>query len=67
MLKITSEFSKNIIVRLKRDHSEEVDYTAISSFIELAKVQNEMPLAQIKKLAERLDTKELLVLVLASE
>ena len=44
-----------------------MDYTAISSFIELVKVQNEMPLAQIKKLAERLDTKELLALVLASE
>ena len=56
-----------MIVRLKRDNSEEVDYTTISSFIELVKVQNEMPIVQIKKLAERLDPKELLVLILASD
>jgi hypothetical protein len=67
IVKVSSNFSKTIAIRTKKDLAEEVDYTSISSFSELAKAQNEISLAQIKKVAERLDLKELLLLLLGSD
>ena len=64
---MSSDFCKKIVIRTKRDIAEEVDYTSITSFAELAKAQNEIALPQIKKVAERLDLKEFLILLLASD
>lgn len=64
---MSSDYSKKIVIRTKRDIAEEVDYTSITSFAELAKAQNEIALPQIKKVAERLDLKEFLILLLASD
>jgi hypothetical protein len=67
VVRVSSQNGRRVVVRVKRDISEEVDYTSITSFAQLAKSQNEIALPQLKKVAERLDLKELLLLLIASD
>lgn len=65
---MTSNHSKSITIRLSREATEEVvDSSSVKSYGELARVQNEFTVAQIKKITESLDLRELLGLILQVE
>jgi len=51
-LKVSSKYAKKVILRLNREVNEDiVDSSAINSFSELARVQNDFSSAQLKKIA----------------
>jgi hypothetical protein len=67
-LKVISNHSKTITIRLSREATEEVvDSSSVKSYGELARVQNEFTVAQIKKITESLDLRELVGLILQVE
>ena len=67
-LKVSSKYAKKITVRLSREVNEDlVDSSAINSFSELAKVQNDFSSAQLKKIAEKLNPQDLVHLLLKSD
>jgi cobyric acid synthase len=64
-LTVNSKYAKRVHIITKGDVIEDVvDLKSINNFKDLAKLQNEFTPIQIKKIAESLDLKELLFLIL---
>lgn len=63
-LRVNSKYAKKAILKLNKETIVEVDSTSIKSFEDLIKVQDDFTVPHIKKIAETLFPKELLILLL---